>query len=549
MSLVSFLTVATLAVGASEVGKREALRTTSEGLVGLASTMVDRANRSISQRASMVEMLARVEAVNPVFGGDPAVARRLLQQSFAVISGGRSFRFANAEGVVMAAAGGGQGEGEDVAARSWFQRGLKGTAIESAEEHSYSLSGLAADGAPYAIVEIAAPVRDARGGPVGVLAFSMNWLAIANLRQETLNRSAQAGTKELWILSSDGRVIIGPVVGSRPYSDEVLAEMLASKRGSFSDDSKGDAILTGYAVMTESSSLGWIIAARQSEAIAFLPARRVVTIIVFLGLLTAALGVAASLLIASRLSRPITRLAREADLIERHSIEMLPRERGSLEVVRLSSALRALTLRIGFAEERTAQAELLASDAVTRLSDDIARLRSLADTDVMTQLLNRRRFLDLAAEAMQLFQQQGQPFGILMIDVDRFKSINDRFGHGAGDTAIQWVAEKIAAALRPTDIAARFGGEEFIVLVPDISLDAAEEMAERIRLRIASEPLHEIALNLFVTASIGVAVVEESDQDVEALIGRADLALYSAKAQGRNAVVCSEGNREARRVA
>ena len=77
---------------------------------------------------------------------------------------------------------------------------------------------------------------------------------------------------------------------------------------------------------------------------------------------------------------------------------------------------------------------------------------------------------------METFRETERAFGILMIDVDRFKSVNDRFGHATGDRAIQWVGARIAACVRPTDVAARFGGEEFIVLVPDVTLEKAEEL-------------------------------------------------------------------------
>ena len=536
MSLLSFLIVATLALGALLVGEREARNATSEGLTGLAATLADRLDRSVGQRAGVVEMLTRVEALKPVWEGDPEAARRLLQQALATIPNGNWLAFANTKGIVTAAANR-RREGEDVSRYRWFQSGRTGTTIEVAQDLDYSLNGLGPDGGPYTIVELAAPVRDAGGRTTGVLALSLNWLWAASLRQETLNRSTEAATKELWILSRDGRVIIGPSLGSQPYSGDVLSRMHSAQRGSFSEASGEEAVLTGFAVVNDYPSLGWIVVARQREAVAFAAARNVASTVIVLGVLTAILAILASLYLARRISRPITHLAEEADLIERHSVDLLPRERGSREVVRLSSALRALILRIGFAEERTAAAELRAADVASRFNADIAKLRNLADTDPLTQLLNRRRFLDLASEAMELFRRDESPFGILMIDVDRFKPVNDRFGHAAGDRAIQWVGAKIAESVRPTDVVARFGGEEFIVLVPKITVQRASELGERIRLAIASDVLHGDGFVLALTASIGVALVDSGDRDVEDLIGRADLALYDAKAQGRNAVV------------
>ena len=141
-----------------------------------------------------------------------------------------------------------------------------------------------------------------------MLSLSLNWIWAASLRQETLSRSSQWKTKELWILSADGRVIVGPDVGSRPYSSDKLAEMTESKQGSFSDKTGKAAILTGYSASNLDQTLGWIVVARQPEAIAFLPAHKVVWTILILGALTALVGIVASLLIAVRISRALTAL-------------------------------------------------------------------------------------------------------------------------------------------------------------------------------------------------------------------------------------------------
>ena len=224
MSLLCFLIVATLALGASVVGEREARKATSEGLAGLASTLADRLHRGIGQRASVVEVLAKIDSLKPIWMHDPEAARRVLQQSLVLVPNGSSLRFAGTDGVVRAAAGTGR-EGERVADQKWFQHGLSGIAVEQAEALTYSLSGLDPSGTPFSIVDIAAPVRDDKGNSAGVLSLSLNWIWAAGLRQETLSRSSQWKTKELWILSADGRVIVGPDVGSRPYSSDTLAEM------------------------------------------------------------------------------------------------------------------------------------------------------------------------------------------------------------------------------------------------------------------------------------------------------------------------------------
>ena len=147
MSLLSFLIVATLALGALLVGEREARNATSEGLTGLASTLADRLDRGVGHRAGVVEMLTRVEALKPVWEGDPEAARRLLQQALATIPNGNWLAFANIKGIVTAAASR-RREGEDVSRYRWFQSGRTGTTIEVAQDLDYSLNGLGPDGGP-----------------------------------------------------------------------------------------------------------------------------------------------------------------------------------------------------------------------------------------------------------------------------------------------------------------------------------------------------------------------------------------------------------------
>lgn len=196
--------------------------------------------------------------------------------------------------------------------------------------------------------------------------------------------------------------------------------------------------------------------------------------------------------------------------VGRDSTDMLPRLRGSREVVELSNALRSLQLRIGFAEQQTAEAEMRAADEAQKFSHDLAVLRSLAETDALTRLLNRRSFLAFASDAMDHYRRYGRSFAVLMLDIDHFKSINDSLGHVAGDAVIAWVAGEIAGAIRPSDKAGRFGGEEFIVLLHEVSVDGAQETAERIRREVAASPASFNDNDLFVTLSIGVALVREA---------------------------------------
>lgn len=166
-----------------------------------------------------------------------------------------------------------------------------------------------------------------------------------------------------------------------------------------------------------------------------------------------------------------------------------------------------------------------------------AKLSHLAFTDGLTGVLNRRRFFQLLHQQLQ--NRSNPSMALLAIDIDHFKSINDRHGHLTGDVAIQTSATIIAAQLRPSDVIARTGGEEFAVMLPQCSLDNAKAVAERIRQAVANTPLVLPKTSegevLHLTLSIGIAI-SDSDDNSESLMHRADQQLYAAKHSGRNCV-------------
>ena len=165
------------------------------------------------------------------------------------------------------------------------------------------------------------------------------------------------------------------------------------------------------------------------------------------------------------------------------------------------------------------------------------RHKTAALVDPLTGLANRRAFLDDAGELIRRQASRGRPVAVLMIDLDRFKSINDRFGHSVGDRALQIFAESTKASLRPTDLVGRLGGEEFAVVIADACRDNAFAVGERIRLAFAAAAAVIGEALVEATASIGVAIIQDPEQDVTTLLDQADEALYRAKHFGRNRVV------------
>jgi len=174
------------------------------------------------------------------------------------------------------------------------------------------------------------------------------------------------------------------------------------------------------------------------------------------------------------------------------------------------------------------------------LLDELARrnaeLEQLARTDVLTGLANRRHADDVLRATIASARRHGRTLSAVLVDIDRFKSVNDIHGHAAGDAVLREIALRLADGLREEDLAARWGGEEFLLLLPD-SPDAAV-VCERLRAAIADRPVNVHGLlELHVSASFGWAPWS-GEETGEALVGRADVALYAAKAGGRDRVVC-----------
>ena len=174
-----------------------------------------------------------------------------------------------------------------------------------------------------------------------------------------------------------------------------------------------------------------------------------------------------------------------------------------------------------------------------RLQDELrvrnAELEAISRTDALTGLPNRRHLQESLTAAAASVTRHGGNLAILMIDVDHFKSINDRFGHDVGDVVLREVAVRLAGACRAEDVVGRWGGEEFLVVAPATDEGGGRALAERVRAAVAGEPIDLTSLEdpIPVTVSIGTA---GGSNDVEDLLRRADGALYAAKSEGRNRV-------------
>ncbi len=181
--------------------------------------------------------------------------------------------------------------------------------------------------------------------------------------------------------------------------------------------------------------------------------------------------------------------------------------------------------------------ELMKKNAL--ITEQAKNLELLATRDSLTGLSNRRDFLAKAEQEEKRFQRTKRPFGIIILDIDHFKNVNDTHGHECGDKVLVGVAQNLRKTLRAQDTLARWGGEEFVCLLPETEVEGASKAAEKIRKDVEVYSHHCSDVSVSVTVTLGVSVYEGSDS-IEGCIRSADDGLYKGKKQGRNQVVVAK---------
>lgn len=201
-------------------------------------------------------------------------------------------------------------------------------------------------------------------------------------------------------------------------------------------------------------------------------------------------------------------------------------------------ALRGVALGLAETRARLQPVAIALADAMSLALSNIAlreRLRNQALRDPLTSLYNRRFLEEMQERLTTDAERRRAPLAVIMMDLDHFKKLNDRYGHAAGDLVLRNAATAVLSCLRPADVACRYGGEELAILLPDCTLDQAVAKAEQIRARLATASANDVP----VTASFGVAAMPETCRRAAELLPTADAALYQAKDQGRDRVVAA----------
>lgn len=177
--------------------------------------------------------------------------------------------------------------------------------------------------------------------------------------------------------------------------------------------------------------------------------------------------------------------------------------------------------------------EIAILESFARVVLDQLELRLIASTDALTGTLSRRAWIEKARSEIKRADRYNRPLSIMIMDIDRFKLVNDKFGHPVGDIVIQQLAELAKQTIRDTDVFGRFGGEEFVLIMPETCLTEARQLVERIRVSFSELSINALE-GTFSSVSIGVTERYKGELELEALLERADKALYEAKNGGRN---------------
>jgi diguanylate cyclase (GGDEF)-like protein len=503
-----------------------------------ASFMSDRLQERMASRLHDVQLIASILQT----ADDMRASRPLLEELAARMPAYAWIGVTDAQGTVQASTNGIL-EGADVSQRPWFRFGAVRPSLGDVHEAVLLAKYLSPSGQdtgePLRFVDVSAPIRNAAGQTVGVVGAHLSWRWISAI-DGALATEHSIGAHAL-LLDSSGRVIAGAPFGTDLSTLESVKRAQAGGSGFVREmPSDGQDDVVGYTAWQpglELGSLKWIVLVREPTSKAFEPVRELTLYILLTGGALLLGGLIAAWMMARVIAAPLSGLAMAARALRvgPDAVATLPRTYGLKEVSELSLALRSMLLRLSVAERRH---ELLQEEGVQktrRLESDLTTARQLADTDPLTGLLNRRALLRDGTTLFERLQGQQRAFSAIMLDIDHFKQVNDRFGHLVGDAAIRFVADIAVKSCRDTDLLARVGGEEFVILLPGADLDAAEALAERLRERIEQAALVVEGNHLQLTISLG-CTQSEAGEELQGLLGRADRALYLAKAEGRNRV-------------
>jgi diguanylate cyclase (GGDEF)-like protein len=377
-------------------------------------------------------------------------------------------------------------------------------------------------------------IKSGDGHALGFLAAKINLDSISSI----LRDQTAGGIDEMYLVDAKSRLL----VSSQPLSKQMLRSNLSvrmpeRKNGpsampaSYTDFREHSVV----GMATPIPSIDWVMVAQMKHENAYAELvllRRITTGLV--GGLMLSIGLLAYLF-GHALVRPVRRLSEEAARVAGGNLDVDIPVTGLSEVSYLTQVFNHMVSRLRYGREKL-------SDANKALVETNKELHQLSITDGLTGLLNRKHILELLDKEISRSRRYGQPVSILMLDIDHFKNVNDTYGHQTGDAVMRRLADCFYEAVRENDMVGRYGGEEFLILLPDSNAQNGIQTAQRIRKMVRDLEIETSGENVTVTVSIGVSSYPQYGQDADAVICAADAALYQAKSNGRNQVVLSETN-------
>lgn len=397
-------------------------------------------------------------------------------------------------------------------------------------------------------VERGPAIREFEGHAVQMVAMPVKtpltsaWVVLMRTIDDAMARDlGRLVDADMAVIAQDGSSvrIVATTLGEAAQAslDPTLIAMVRERRQESSAAGRGDDHRMLARLLDESGAQRVFAVLMRPTEQSVVPFRMLELIALLLTAIAIAITLAASMRIARRISRPVQQLGDAAREIADGNYRARAGVTGRDEIAAISKSLDHMAhglmerdlmrARIGRVREQR--------DDLQRITGDLAQM---AARDPLTGLANRRTLeLHLAG-----WDAEGRPVSMLMIDVDNFKEINERHSHIVGDHVLQVFAGLMRASCRPPDLAARYGGDEFLLAVAGPESGSAEAVAQRLRSAVAAHPWHEVAPSLKVTISIGVAEARPGI-DASEIVRRADAALFQAKHAGRNQVKVSNGDR------
>jgi diguanylate cyclase (GGDEF)-like protein len=379
------------------------------------------------------------------------------------------------------------------------------------------------------MITLAEVIKSSDNHRLGILAAKIDPASIMAI----LTRKAAEGVDEIYLTDRKGRLIVSStsIFGSSPQSI-FAANLLAT--GNDLDQTPSEYMsfrdhpVVGLGTMIPGTD--WAVFAEMEKAGAYADIVQMRTIIfVIVGTLLMAMGALAYFL-GHTIVRPLKRLSRDAGKVASGNLDVDIPVHGNNEVSYLTQVFNHMVSSL-----RRGQAEI--SQAHEALIEKNRELHLLSITDGLTGLFNRKHLMDLFDMEMARTRRYRIPFTVMIADIDHFKKINDTYGHLAGDSVLRRIADTLVQVVRECDHVGRYGGEEFLIILPNSDAIGAMQMAQRIREKISQVRFHNDGNTISMTISVGVAQCVDGKDSVEAILSRADTALYQAKANGRNQAI------------